>query len=172
MLMAGRTWKELIFYQRTAVSSAAGDKRMSEVNKSVLVGYSAQQMFALVDQVENYPDFLPWCSAAEVDYRDAQKTRATIHIDYRGIRQSFTTENRKESPQAIHMKLVRGPFRTLDGSWRFTDLSGQGCKIEFTLHYEFSSRLLDKLVGPVFGYIANNIVDGFVRRAEQVYAAS
>lgn len=145
---------------------------MSEVNKSVLVGYSAQQMFVLVEQVESYPDFLPWCSGAEVAYRDPQKTRATIHIAYRGIRQSFTTENFKEPPHAMRMKLVKGPFRALDGSWRFTDLAGQGCKVEFSLRYEFSSGLLDKLIGPVFGYIANNIVDGFVRRAEQVYAAS
>lgn len=142
---------------------------MSEVNKSVLVTYSAQQMFVLVDGVESYPEFLPWCGGAEVSYRDPHKTRATIHIAYRGIHQSFTTENIKEPPHTMCMKLVKGPFRTLDGNWRFTDLSDRGCKIEFRLHYEFSSRLLDKLVGPVFNYIANNIVDGFVRHAERVY---
>lgn len=145
---------------------------MSKVNKSVLVGYSTQQMFILVDEVENYPEFLPWCGGAEVSYRDPQKTRATIHIDYHGIRQSFTTENLKQPPHAMCMRLVKGPFRTLDGNWRFTDLSSRGCKIEFSLHYEFSSKLLDKLVGPVFSYIANNIVDGFVRRAEQVYGTT
>lgn len=142
---------------------------MSEVRKSVLVGYSAQQMFTLVDEVEKYPEFLPWCGGASVSYRDQEKTRASILIDYRGIKQRFTTENRKELPHAMHIRLVEGPFRALDGSWRFIDLSGQGCKIEFLLHYEFSNRLLEKLVGPVFGYIANTLVDGFVRRAEKVY---
>jgi ribosome-associated toxin RatA of RatAB toxin-antitoxin module len=142
---------------------------MSEVRKSVLVGYSAQQMFTLVDDVEKYPEFLPWCGGAGVSYRDQEKTRASILIDYRGIKQRFTTENRKELPHAMHIRLVEGPFRALDGSWRFTDLSGQGCKIEFLLHYEFSNRLLEKLVGPVFGYIANTLVDGFIRRAEKVY---
>lgn len=142
---------------------------MPEVNKSVLVGYSAQQMFALVDAVESYPEFLPWCGGAQADFRDENTTRATLHIDYRGIRQSFTTENHKEPPRTMSMKLVKGPFRMLDGGWRFTDLSGQGCKIEFKLHYEFSSKLLEKLVGPVFNYIADTIVDGFIRRAEKVY---
>jgi ribosome-associated toxin RatA of RatAB toxin-antitoxin module len=140
---------------------------MSEVNKSMLVGYSAQQMFALVDAVESYPEFLPWCGAA--GYRDERRTRATIEINFHGVRQSFTTENAKEPPHALSMKLVEGPFRTLDGGWRFTDLSGQGCKIDFRLHYVFSSRLLEKLVGPVFSHIANTIVDGFVRRAEKIY---
>jgi ribosome-associated toxin RatA of RatAB toxin-antitoxin module len=145
---------------------------MSKVNKTVLVGYSTQQMFALVDQVECYPEFLPWCGGVEVSHRDPQKTRATIHINYRGIRHSFTTENLKEAPFAMRIGLIKGPFRTLDGSWHFIDLAGRGCKIEFSLRYEFSSRLLEKLVGPVFGYIADTIVDGFVRRAEQVYGAT
>ena len=140
---------------------------MAEVNKSMLVGYTAQQMFDLVDAVETYPEFLPWCGGA--DYGDERRTRATIVISFRGIRQSFTTENSKEPPRLLHMKLVEGPFRTLDGSWRFTDLGGQGCKIDFRLHYEFSSRLLAKLVGPVFNHIANTIVDSFIRRAEGVY---
>lgn len=142
---------------------------MSEVNKSVLVGHSARQMFALVDAVEQYPDFLPWCDGAEVAHRDAGKTRAKIHINYRGIKQSFTTENLKQEPHAMQMKLVEGPFRTLDGSWQFTDFPGHGCKIELRLHYEFSSRLLEKLVGPVFSHIANTLVDSFVRRAEKTY---
>jgi len=136
----------------------------------MLVGYSAEQMFALVDAVESYPEFLPWCGDA--DYGGEGRTRATIVINFRGIKQSFTTENTKEPPHALYMKLVEGPFRTLDGGWRFTDLSGQGCKIEFRLHYEFSSRLLGKLVGPVFSHIANTIVDSFIRRAEQVYGST
>lgn len=142
---------------------------MSEVKKSVLVGHSAREMFALVDAVEQYPEFLPWCAGADVIRRDAEITRAKIHISYRGIKQDFTTENLKQAPHAMQMNLVEGPFRTLDGSWQFTDFPGHGCKIEFRLHYEFSSRLLEKLVGPVFSHIANTIVDSFVRRAEKTY---
>lgn len=135
----------------------------------MLVGHSAFEMFALVDAVEQYSDFLPWCSGTEVIHRDSEITRAKIHISYRGIKQHFTTENIKQSPHVMQMNLVEGPFRTLDGSWQFTDFPGHGCKIEFRLHYVFSSKLLEKLVGPVFGHIANTIVDSFVRRAEKTY---
>ncbi|MEK7834730.1 MAG: type II toxin-antitoxin system RatA family toxin [Pseudomonadota bacterium] len=142
---------------------------MAEVNKSVLVAYPAQRMFALVDAVEKYPEFLPWCGGAELIFRDALLTRATIHINYHGIRQSFSTENAKREPHLMQIRLIEGPFRTLEGSWRFTDLGGAGCKIELSLRYEFASRMLEKLVGRVFGYIVNNLVDAFVKRAHSIY---
>ena len=141
---------------------------MAEVNKSVIVAYPARRMFALVDAVEKYPEFLPWCGGTELIFRDAGVTRATIRINYRGIKQSFSTENTKSEPQLMQIRLIEGPFRTLEGSWRFTDL-GDGCRIELSLRYEFASRMLDKLVGPVFGYIANNLVDAFVKRAHSIY---
>ena len=142
---------------------------MSVVEKSVLVGHSAQQMFDLVDAVEAYPEFLPWCDAAEVLHRDAVTTRATIHINYHGLTQKFTTENTKEPPLKITVRLVEGPFRILDGEWSFTPLAEQACRIDFRLHYEFSSKILEMLVGPVFSYIANTLVDAFVKRAEKLY---
>lgn len=142
---------------------------MPEVNKSVLVHYSAVQMYELVDAVERYPEFLPWCGGASVPYRDERVTRATIQINYRGIKQSFSTENTKEPGRSMAIRLVEGPFRELDGTWRFTPLSDDSCKVELQLRYEFASRILAKLVGPVFGYIANSMVEAFVRRAESVY---
>jgi ribosome-associated toxin RatA of RatAB toxin-antitoxin module len=142
---------------------------MAQVNKSVLVAQPAARMFELVDDVERYVEFLPWCGGSECNFRDDKITRATLHIDYRGIRQSFSTENAKTPPALMQLKLVSGPFRTLEGHWRFTDLNGKGCKVELSLHYEFSSRLLEKLVGPVFGYIANTMVDAFVKRAQALY---
>lgn len=145
---------------------------MAQVNKSILVGYSASRMFALVDQVEEYPQFLPWCGGTEVKWRDETTTVATIHIDYLHIRQSFTTENTKQAPHLIEMKLQDGPFSHLEGSWRFTELDADACKVEFRLQYEFSSRMLEKLVGPVFEYIANNFIDAFTLRAEKVYGAA
>jgi ribosome-associated toxin RatA of RatAB toxin-antitoxin module len=137
----------------------------------VLVGHSAQQMFALVDAVEAYPEFLPWCDRTTVIYRDATRTRATINVNYHGAKQSFTTENTKDPPRVMSIRLVEGPFRVLDGEWRFTSLAEDACKIEFCLHYEFSSKLLEMLVGPVFTYIANTLVDAFVQRADKVYGA-
>ena len=139
------------------------------VQKTVLVGHSAQQMFALVDAVETYPQFLPWCDDTQLVHRDEHRTRATIHINYHGVKHSFTTENTKNPTQAMSIRLVEGPFKVLDGEWRFIELSPEACKVEFCLHYEFSSWILEKLVGPVFSYIANSMVDAFVQRAEKVY---
>lgn len=142
---------------------------MPEVNRSVLVGYSPAQMFDLVDAVERYPEFLPWCGGATVSSRDAVTTRATILISFRGIRQSFTTENTKQVPHEMIMQLVEGPFSKLDGSWRFIALADRGCKVELNLRYEFSSRLIEKVIGPVFGHIAGTLLDAFVGRARQIY---
>jgi len=142
---------------------------MPEVIKSVLVPYTPAQMFALVDDVPRYPEFLPWCSGAEALLQDDGAVRASLHINFRGIRQHFTTANTKEPPRSLSMQLVEGPFRALSGDWRFSDLDGRGCRIEFSLHYEFSNRVLAALVGPVFGHIADTLVDAFVKRATRIY---
>lgn len=144
---------------------------MAQVKKSVLVGHSASRMFMLVDQVEQYPEFLPWCGGTEVKWRDELTTIATIKIDYIGIKQSFTTNNTKEMPHLINLKLQDGPFSHLEGSWRFVELSAEACKVEFDLHYEFSNKILEKLVGPVFSHIANSFVEAFVQRADKVYGS-
>jgi len=145
---------------------------VASVSKSALVPYSAGQMFDLIDGVEKYPEFLPWCGGTEVSHRDAQVTRATIRINYRGIRQSFSTENRKQAPELMTMTLLEGPFRSLDGEWKLTPLGSDGCRVDFRLQYEFSSTLLEKIVGPVFGYIAGSMVDAFLQRADRLYGQS
>lgn len=142
---------------------------MARVEKSVLVGYSAAQMFELVDRVEIYPQFLPWCARTDVKWRDEASVVATVHIDYHHLKQSFTTENARQSPQLIEMRLKEGPFRALEGSWRFHELAVDACKIEFQLYYEFSNRFIENAVSPVFGFIAGNLVEAFVERAEKVY---
>ena len=123
-------------------------------------------MFALVDAVEDYPRFLPWCGASRVIHRDEAVTRASLLIDYHGVRQSFTTENLKSPPEEMSIRLVEGPFSRLEGAWRFVALGGQGCKIELRLNYEFKSRVLERLLGPVFDRIAGSLVESFVKRAE------
>jgi len=143
---------------------------MALVEKTVLVAHSAEQMFNLVDRVEDYPRFLPWCGGASVTELDENRVHATVHIDYLHLKQSFTTENVRTPPYQIDMTLQHGPFKHLDGSWRFIPLSDSACKIEFSLRYEFSSRLLEKMVGPVFHYIANSFVDAFIHEAEKAYA--
>ena len=142
---------------------------MADVHKTVLVPHSAEQMFSLVDEVERYPEFMPWCSGADVKWRTEISTSATLHIDYHGLKQNFTTENVKQFPTFMDIKLVDGPFRHLEGLWRFTPLTGHACKIEFRLHYDFDSPLLAKIIAPVFSHIANTFVDAFVERAEKIY---
>ena len=142
---------------------------MAQVEKTVLVGHSAQRMFDLVDMVERYPEFLPWCGGIDLIQRDEAVTVATLHIDYHRIKQNFTTENHKTYPSIMEIKLKDGPFRQLEGVWRFIPLSDDACKIEFRLNYEFSNAFLEKLIAPVFSHIANTFVDAFVKRAEQVY---
>jgi len=142
---------------------------MAKVVKSVLVPYSAVEMFELVDRVEDYPQFLPWCGSTELLLRDEQVTEATIHLHYLHVKQHFTTTNAKRIPEEMGIRLKSGPFRKLEGSWHFKPLAEAACKIEFELHYEFSSSLLEKVLGPVFGMITNSLVDAFVHRAENVY---
>lgn len=142
---------------------------MAMVEKSVLIEHSAQQMFDLVDEVEDYPGFLPWCSQTRVEFRDASRTVATLHINYRSVKSHFTTENEKEIPLRMRIKLVDGPFRRLEGLWHFRPLAENACKIEFRLSYDFSSKMFEKVIGPVFSQIANTFVDAFVRRADEVY---
>jgi ribosome-associated toxin RatA of RatAB toxin-antitoxin module len=145
---------------------------MAEIEKSVLIGYSASQMFALVDAVEDYPKFLPWCGGSSVIPQSESITHATILIDYHHIKHSFTTENIRKPPELITMTLVNGPFKNLDGHWRFVPLAENACKIEFRLHYTFAHIFLEKLVGPVFFMIANSFVEAFIQRAEDVYGDS
>ena len=143
---------------------------MASVEKSVLVPYSAEQMFTLVDNVADYPEFLPWCGGSSVTSVDGDTVHATVHIDYHHIKQSFTTENVRQVPHCIDITLKDGPFQHLDGCWHFIPLSESACKIELRLHYEFSHKLLEKVLGPIFHYITNSLVDAFVYRAEKVYA--
>ena len=148
---------------------------MSRVEKSALVPYSAAEMAALVDDVERYPDFLPWCSGATALRSGAATMIATIHIDYRGIKQSFTTENARDGNAEIRMRLPEGglrsmgPFSKLDGLWRFQALSVSACKVTLMLDYGFANTLLEKAVGPVFGVIANTMIERFIARAESQF---
>jgi ribosome-associated toxin RatA of RatAB toxin-antitoxin module len=141
---------------------------MPEVKKMVLIEHSAPLMFELVDRCEDYPRFLPWCGGAEVLERTDQITAARIHINYHGIRTHFSTRNEKIVPNHMLIKLVDGPFHHLEGTWDFTPLGQTACKVQFNLHYEFSNRLLEKALGPVFHHIANTFVDSFVKRAERI----
>jgi ribosome-associated toxin RatA of RatAB toxin-antitoxin module len=142
---------------------------MAVVHKSVFLGYSSEQMFDLVAKVEDYPKFLPWCSGVKVLERGDEKLVACLQINFHGVKQSFTTSNHNQRPGQMKMHLVDGPFKMLEATWSFKTLRADACKIDFDMQYEFSSIILEQLVGPVFGMIANTMVDSFCKRAEVVY---
>jgi ribosome-associated toxin RatA of RatAB toxin-antitoxin module len=147
---------------------------MKHVKKSVLLWYSAREMYDLVTAVEDYPSFLPWCARAEVLDRSQDGMTARLSLSYAGVRHAFTTRNAHVAGESVLMTLVDGPFSMLDGTWLFKPLvrpgsEAQACRIEFELRYAFASRALEVVVSPVFDRIANTFVDSFVKRAEQVH---
>ncbi len=144
---------------------------MPEVIKSVLLPYSAASMFELVDAVESYADFLPWCGGAQVHSRDQHHTKATIHIRYLGVSQALTTYNKKFHPSDMTLELVDGPFHSLSGAWKFIGLADDACKVEFNLRYAFANPVVEGLIGPVMANIAETFVDRFAARAEALALA-
>ena len=145
---------------------------MKTVHKSVLIWYSPQEMYALVIDVANYPQFLPWCDRGAVLELHEGGMLAEIGISFSGIKQNFQTRNVHVEGSRVELKLVKGPFSNLDGAWDFVpigDGSQRACRIEFTLNYGFENATLGKLVGPVFDKIASSMVEAFVKRAQQVY---
>jgi len=147
---------------------------MKHVKKSVLLWYSAPEMYALVTGVEQYPRFLPWCERAEVVEQHPDGITARLSLAYAGVSHAFTTRNTHLAGEQVVVTLVDGPFSLLDGTWRFAPLGRPGepqtaCRIDFDLRYAFSSRPLEAVLSPVFDRVANTFVDSFVRRAKQVY---
>jgi ribosome-associated toxin RatA of RatAB toxin-antitoxin module len=142
---------------------------MHRVTKSVLVAHSAAEMFSLVDDVEAYPQFLPWCGGAKVLERHENGKTARLDIDYHGVKAHFTTSNENEPPDRIVITLKDGPFKHLHGEWRFRALAEDASKVELELAYEFTTHLIEAVVGRVFSHIANTFIDAFVRRAEKLH---
>jgi ribosome-associated toxin RatA of RatAB toxin-antitoxin module len=142
---------------------------VTAIHRSALVPYSAPAMYALVSDIETYPQFLPWCGGARVVSREGEALVASIDIAYHGVHKSFTTRNRLVQDASIEMRLLQGPFKHLRGLWHFTALDPQSSKVALDMEFEFSNRLLAMVIGPVFTQIANGLVDSFLKRAIEVY---
>jgi ribosome-associated toxin RatA of RatAB toxin-antitoxin module len=142
---------------------------VTTIHKSALVPYAAAEMYGLVADIESYGKFLPWCGGARIVARDPESVTAAIDIAYHGVNKTFTTRNTLQPGRVMELQLVDGPFKFLQGSWRFEQLDAKACKVSLDLEFEFANRLLAMLVGPVFSNIANGLVDSFRQRAEQVY---
>jgi len=142
---------------------------VKKIHKSALVMYSPEQMFSLVDDINAYADFLPWCSQSKELERNDDTVVGNLEISYSSLNKSFVTKNINTRHSQIEMQLVEGPFKHLRGLWTFTALGDDGCKIELHMEFEFSNKLIDMTVGPVFSKIANSLVDAFTERAKSVY---
>ena len=144
---------------------------MRRVTRNALVPFTAGQMFSLVADIEAYPGFLPWCSKARIETERGDEVQARLEVARGPVRKTFTTLNRHVENRQIDISLVDGPFRHLQGHWRFDALSEDGCRVELHLEFEFASRIIGRLLDPVFNEIANTMVDAFCKRAADVYGA-
>jgi ribosome-associated toxin RatA of RatAB toxin-antitoxin module len=142
---------------------------VTTISKNALVPYSAAEMFELVNDIESYAEFLPWCRSSQVLSQNEDEVRATIEIAHGSLHKSFTTCNRLQKNKMIEMRLEKGPFKHLEGFWRFDVLGERACKISLDLDFEFSSKLVGMAMGPIFSQIANSLVDAFSKRAVSVY---
>lgn len=142
---------------------------MKRVARSAIVEHAAAAVYSIVEDIESYPEFLPWCRAAKVLERGPTRTVATLTVGVRGIRQSFTTENANCPGEGIDLRLLKGPFRKFAAAWRFIPLGKGAARIQFSMEYEFSSRVIGRALEPLFDNIADTMVTAFSRRADQLY---
>ncbi|MBP9955555.1 type II toxin-antitoxin system RatA family toxin [Geopseudomonas guangdongensis] len=141
----------------------------TRIQRSALLPYPARALYDLVNDVASYPQFLPWCSAAEVLESNDHLMRATLKVGRAGISQQFTTRNALVPGESITMKLEQGPFSALHGVWQFQALSDKACKITLDLSFEYSGALVKATLGPLFNQAATTMVDAFCQRAKQLY---
>ncbi|MBK7794439.1 MAG: type II toxin-antitoxin system RatA family toxin [Betaproteobacteria bacterium] len=139
-----------------------------DLSKRLFVPYSAERMFDLIEAAEHYPEFLPWCANATIVLRTDEVVVADIVVQHKGVRFDFRTRNPKRRPQAMSIRLERGPFRRFEGEWRLFPLGSEGCRVEFEMRYDFNS-VMARLAGPVFDRITNAMVDAYVARADELY---
>lgn len=144
---------------------------MRKVSRSALVPYTAREMFGLVDDVESYPQFLPWCNDAEVHNRTENTVEATLELHKGSVSNHFTTLNTRHEFDKIDLALIGGPFRHLSGGWRFTELGDGGCKVALELEFEFESMFIDMIFGAFFEETCSSLVDSFTKRAQDVFGA-
>jgi ribosome-associated toxin RatA of RatAB toxin-antitoxin module len=143
--------------------------RMQVVERSALVVYTPAQMFALVNDVARYPDFLPWCVGVKVEEVSATERIAALKIARGVLQTEFTTRNTLIPDAQIHMQLMHGPFRDLTGLWRFEAIGARGSRVEFRVQFEFKNRLTAAAFDAVFETLCGSIVDAFAQRAQRVY---
>lgn len=144
---------------------------MRNVSRSAMVPYSAEDMYALVEDIDSYPEFLPWCNDVEVHFREDNVVEATLELHRGRLSKRFRTRNTLHPNAAMDLELVGGPFRHLKGGWQFQALGDAGSKVSLHLEFEFDSRMLDLMIGRFFEDTCNSLVDAFTQRANEVYGS-
>ncbi len=142
---------------------------MSRISRSALVMHSAKEMFELVNDCESYPKFLSGCSDARLIKRTDSELIGELELSKAGLKYRFTTRNGLFEPERILLELQEGPFKKLEGEWLFTPLSDEACKVSLDLEFELAGRVVSAALGPLFSQVASNLVDAFVKRADEVY---
>ncbi len=142
---------------------------MNNICRSALVNFSAQQMYDLVDDIQSYHSFVPFCQESSIIERTDEQVIATLLVAKSGIAKSFTTKNNLTAPHSISMELVDGPFSHLSGGWKFTALSERACKIELNLSFEFSNKLTTFAFSKIFNLLIESMVSAFTERAKKIY---
>lgn len=142
---------------------------MPIVSHKEVVPYSSEQMYALVNNIAAYPEFIQWCTQTTVHHEDEDEVKATLTIAGAGLQKSFTTHNLLQKNKMIEIRLIDGPFKHLEGFWRFDEVESKGCQISFDLEFEFAG-MLGFVLGPMFHHMASTLTDAFIKRAEAVYA--
>lgn len=142
---------------------------MNTLKRSAVVPYTVRQMYELVNTIEDYPRFLPWCSKSTIVSRTDEEVVAELEISWKGMHKSFSTRNRLHPYNRMEISLVNGPMKHLQGVWEFLPIQEDGCKVQLDLEFEFSGSFIDMLFQPVFQTIANSLVDAFCQRAVELY---
>jgi ribosome-associated toxin RatA of RatAB toxin-antitoxin module len=140
---------------------------MREVKRSALIAESPDRMYELINDIERYPEFVPWCTASRVESRKKGEVVATLTIKRGPLRAEFTTRNLLEPGKRVLMQFVSGPFRVLEGLWTLTPLGDLGCRVELEMRFEFANRVAGTLFAPLFEDTAASLVDAFVKRARE-----
>lgn len=143
---------------------------MTTITRSSLVIYSPGKMFDLVNDVEAYPSFLPWCRDSKIISQTDDVISASLDLAKGGVHHVFSTRNKLVAGKSIDIELIDGPFQHLEGHWQFAMIGdNQGCRIQLDMDFEFSNRLISMALGPIFTQISGSLVDAFCKRAQEIY---
>ncbi len=144
---------------------------MTEISRTTLVPYTSDEMYVLVNDIESYPSFLPWCTEAKILSQQEESLTATLSMALGKIKQSFTTENTMQDGSRIDIQLIEGPFKHLSGYWRFIQEDEQSCHIHLHMHFEFKNKIIKQTLGRAFYKVMDTLVESFVQRAQQIYGS-